>query len=196
MGDPHGGCTAAFFTSAFNEIFASFNFYGGCFMSKTFHLSPTLGLVVWLVVVFAAAAVGAIASVDAGAFYAQLDRPPWAPPASVFGPVWSLLYALMGVAAWLVWREEGARHRVRALLLFGVQLGANALWSWLFFEWHRGAWAFVDVLLLLVLISATIAAFWSIRRLAAALLLPYLLWVGFASALTWAVWQRNPGLLS
>jgi translocator protein len=165
-------------------------------MSKLSHFSQRFGLLIWWVVVFAAAGVGAFASIDAGAFYAQLDRPPWAPPASVFGPVWSLLYALMGVAVWLVWREQGQPHRLRALLLFGVQLGANALWSWLFFAWHRGAWAFVDVLLLLALICATMAAFWPIRRLAAALMLPYLLWVGFASALTWAVWQRNPGLLS
>jgi tryptophan-rich sensory protein len=79
--------------------------------------------------------------------------------------------------------------------LFGVQLAANALWSWLFFGWHRGALATVEVLLLLVLIIATVRAFWQSSRLAGALLLPYLLWVSFASALTWSVWQRNPGVL-
>ena len=82
-----------------------------------------------------------------------------------------------------------------AIGLYIVPLLANALWSWLFFAWHLGAAAFGEVLLLLALIAATIAAFWRIRALAGLLLLPYLAWVGFASALTWAVWQRNPGML-
>jgi len=155
--------------------------------------SPLLGLLGWLVVAFAAGAVGAVASVDAASFYAQLSKPAWAPPAGVFGPVWSALYVLMGVAAWLVWRTPG-RQRA-ALGLFAVQLAANALWSWLFFAWHRGGLAAAEVLVLLALIVATVAAFWRIRPLAALLLMPYLLWVGFASALTWAVWRANPGLL-
>ena len=142
-----------------------------------------------------AAAAGAIASMDAPAFYARLDRPGWAPPASVFGPVWSVLYLLMGVAAWLVWRERRRLEVDLPLALYLVQLGANALWSWLFFAWHRGALAFGEVLLLLVLIAATTGAFWRVRPLAGMLLLPYLGWVGFASVLTWAMWQRNPGLL-
>jgi translocator protein len=156
-------------------------------------LSQWIGLLGWLLVAFAAGGVGAIASVDAASFYAQLTKPSWAPPAGVFGPVWSALYALMGIAAWLVWRAPGSR-RV-ALGLFVAQLAANALWSWLFFGWHRGALAAVEVLILLALIAATTAAFWPVSRLAALLLVPYLLWVGFASALTWAVWRSNPGLL-
>ena len=151
------------------------------------------GLAGWLLVAFAAAAVGAIASIDAAAFYAQLSKPAWAPPASVFGPVWTVLYTLMGVAAWMVWRTGGATRN--ALVLFVIQLAANALWSWLFFAWHRGAFAAVEVLVLLALIALTVRAFWRCSRLAAALMVPYLLWVAFASALTWSVWQRNPGLL-
>ncbi|MCD6078478.1 MAG: tryptophan-rich sensory protein [Ramlibacter sp.] len=154
-----------------------------------------IGLVGWLAAAFAAAAIGAVASVDAGSFYSQLARPSWAPPASVFGPVWTVLYLLMGIAAWLVWREQGARDRMAALALFGAQLCANALWSWLFFAWRNGALAFAEVLVLLVLVAGTLAAFWRIRRLAGALLVPYLAWVAFASALTWAVWRRNPQLL-
>lgn len=165
-------------------------------MSRRSTLAQTIGLVAWLAVAFAAAAVGAVASIDAASFYAQLVRPAWAPPASVFGPVWSVLYLLMGVAAWLVWREQGAKALAPALALFLVQLGANALWSWLFFAWRDGALAFADVLVLLALIVATVAAFWRIRRLAGVLLIPYLAWVCFASALTWAVWQGNPGVLS
>lgn len=158
-------------------------------------LAQTIGLIGWLALTFAAAAFGAVASIDAAAFYMQLARPAWAPPASVFGPVWSVLYLLMGIAAWLVWREQGTRGRGPALTLYVVQLVANALWSWLFFAWRKGAFAFVDVLVLLVLIVATLVAFRRIRPLAGTLMVPYLAWVCFASALTWAVWQGNPKLL-
>jgi benzodiazapine receptor len=164
-------------------------------VSRRSTLAQTIGLVGWLAVVFAAAAIGAAASIDASAFYAQLARPAWAPPASVFGPVWSVLYLLMAIAAWLAWREQGARHRGAALMLFVAQLCANALWSWLFFAWRDGALAFAEVLVLLALIAATIAGFWRIRRLAGVLMLPYLAWVGFASALTWSVWRSNPKVL-
>jgi tryptophan-rich sensory protein len=164
-------------------------------MSPRSTQAQVVGLVGWLVLVFATAALGAIASADAGAFYAQLVRPVWAPPASAFGPVWSALYLLMGVAVWLVWRERGAAGLRTAIALFLVQLFANALWSWLFFAWRQGAFAFADVLVLLALIAATIAAFWPIRRLAAVLMLPYLAWVCLATALTWSVWKNNPGLL-
>jgi tryptophan-rich sensory protein len=156
-------------------------------------VSQAVGLLGWLFVAFAAAAVGGIASVEAASFYAQLSKPPWAPPAWLFGPVWSVLYTLMGVAAWLVWRSGGSTRA--ALGVFVAQLAANALWSWLFFGWHRGALAAVEVLVLLALILWTVVAFRRISRLAGALLIPYLLWVGFASLLTWSVWQRNPGLL-
>ena len=155
--------------------------------------SQLVGLLGWLLAAFAAGAVGAIASVDAASFYAQLSKPSWAPPAWVFGPVWSALYGLMGVAAWLVWRSPGSKGA--ALGLFGAQLAANALWSWLFFAWHRGTLAAVEVLVLLAFIATMVVAFWRTSRLAALLLVPYLLWVSFASVLTWAVWRSNPGLL-
>lgn len=161
------------------------------------YLSTTrqlLGLAGWLALAFAAAAVGAVASVQAADFYGQLVRPAWAPPAGIFGPVWTVLYLLMGVAAWLVWREEGEK-RAAALALFVIQLAVNALWSWLFFGWKLGGLAFGDVLLLLALIAATLFAFWRVRPLAGVLLIPYLAWVAFASALTWSVWQANPGAL-
>ena len=153
------------------------------------------GLMGWLALSFAAAAIGAVASRGAPDFYASLVRPDWSPPASVFGPVWTMLYALMAIAAWLVWREgDFARNRA-ALALFVMQLLVNALWSWLFFAWHRGALAFADIVLLWVLIVATVAAFWRIKPLAGALLLPYLAWVSFAAALNFSVWRMNPQLL-
>ena len=153
------------------------------------------GLVAWLALAFAAAAIGAVASVQAASFYSQLARPSWAPPPIVFGPVWSVLYALMGVAAWLVWRQPKEERHALSIALFVAQLAVNALWSWLFFAWHLGAGAFADVLVLLALIAATIIAFWRVRPLAGILLLPYFAWVSFASALTWSVWQSNPGVL-
>lgn len=154
-----------------------------------------VGLVGWLIVSFIAAAIGGAASVQAGSFYTDLVRPDWAPPPSIFGPVWTVLYVLMGIAAWLVWRVGGFRAARSALTLFLVQLALNALWTWLFFGFHRGALAFAEILLLWVLIVATLIAFWRIRPLAGALLIPYLLWVSFASALNYAVWQLNPQVL-
>jgi tryptophan-rich sensory protein len=154
-----------------------------------------VGLAGWLVVTFVAAAIGGAASVNAGSFYTQLVLPEWAPPSWVFGPVWTVLYVAMGIAAWLIWRAAGFRAARRALALFLAQLALNALWSWLFFGWHRGALAFADILLLWVLIIATLIAFWRVRALAGWLLVPYLLWVSFASALNYAVWQLNPRYL-
>ncbi|QRP64109.1 tryptophan-rich sensory protein [Rhodanobacter sp. FDAARGOS 1247] len=159
------------------------------------HAKQFLGLVGWLLLSFAAAAIGAVASVQAADFYQQLAQPSWAPPSSVFGPVWSVLYALMGIAAWLAWREGGWRRQRGVLTLFVIQLALNALWSWLFFGWHRGALAFADIVLLWLLIVATVLGFWRVRALAGALLLPYLGWVGFASALNFAVWHLNPQML-
>ncbi len=101
----------------------------------------------------------------------------------------------MGVAAWLVWREHGFRGARPALILYGVQLGANALWSWLFFAWQLGAVAFAEIVLLWLLIAATIWRFWPLHRTAAVLLLPYLAWVTFAAGLNFALWRLNPGIL-
>ncbi len=157
--------------------------------------SPWPSLVFWLLLCFAAAAIGAVASANAPDFYAQLNRPAWAPPAWLFGPVWTVLYVLIALSAWMVWREVRLAQGFAMYALFGAQLAANALWTWLFFAWRQGQWAFVEILVLIALIVATMKVFWRIRPLAAALLAPYLAWVCFAAALTFAVWQRNPGLL-
>ena len=144
---------------------------------------------------FLTAAIGAYASIDAKDFYASLKQPAWAPPAAVFGPVWTVLYIAMGAAAWLVVRRVGVAAARPALQLYGVQLVLNALWTWLFFHWHQGAWAFAEVLLLLGLVALTLRAFWQVRPLSGWLLAPYLAWVAFASALTLAMWRLNPGVL-
>ena len=100
----------------------------------------------------------------------------------------------MGVTAWFVWRARGLGGARNALLVFVVQLAANALWTWLFFVWRQGGLAFAEILLLLALILAAIVLFWRANRLAAVLLVPYLLWVSFASALTLSTWRLNPAL--
>jgi tryptophan-rich sensory protein len=157
--------------------------------------SPWLGLVGWIALSALTGVVGAIASVDAREFYAQLEQPSWSPPASVFGPVWTTLYLLMGISSSLVWRTRGWEGARSALLLFIAQLAFNALWSWVFFVWHRGALAVANILVLDVLIVMTLIAFARIRPLASALLAPYLAWVLFATALTIAVWRLNPTTL-
>jgi tryptophan-rich sensory protein len=101
----------------------------------------------------------------------------------------------MGVAAWLVWRVRGLEAARAPLALFIIQLAANALWTWLFFAWHQGALAFVEIILLWCLIAATVVSFRKLSGTAAVLLLPYLAWVTFASALTFATWRLNPALL-
>lgn len=154
-----------------------------------------VGLAAWLALTLAAGAIGGIASRSAPTFYAQLDKPAWAPPAWLFGPVWTALYVMMGVAAWLIWREHGwARARV-ALLLFLAQLSCNALWTWVFFAWRRGGLALAEIAFLVLLVVATVIAFLRLHRIAGTLLLPYLAWTAYATALTASLWARNPELL-
>ncbi len=155
-----------------------------------------LGLIIWIIVSFAASAIGALASIQAKSIYSQLIQPDWAPPSGIFGPVWTVLYALMGIAAWLVWRSGGFRPNRQALTLFLLQLVFNALWTWIFFAWCLGAFALADILVLWILIVATLVSFWRVRPLAGGLLIPYLLWVSFASVLNYSLWQLNPQVLS
>jgi benzodiazapine receptor len=157
--------------------------------------TQVVALVIAVACTFLAAAAGSIASVSAGSFYAQLARPAWAPPGWLFGPAWSVLYTLMAVAVWLVWRAVGFPRATLAVCLYAVQLAANALWSWLFFAWRLGAAAFIEVIVLWALILATTLVFRRISRMAAWLLVPYLAWVTFAAALTLDTWLRNPQLL-
>lgn len=154
-----------------------------------------LGLLGFLAACVVVAVLGGLASIDAASFYAQLQRPDWSPPAGAFGPVWTVLYTMIAIAGWWVWRSHGWRGAKGALTVYGAQLVVNALWSWLFFAWRLGFWALVDAALLWLLVAMTIVAFWRLKRGAALLLLPYLAWVSLATALTYSVWQRNPGLL-
>jgi tryptophan-rich sensory protein len=120
-----------------------------------------------------------------------MQKPAWNPPNWIFGPVWTALYTMMAVAAWFVWKRGGFAARHIALSLFLLQLLINALWTPLFFGLRNPALAFVDIVLLWLALLATVVAFWKVRPLAGALLVPYLAWVTFASALNFAICRLN-----
>ena len=151
----------------------------------------TLGLVGWLLVSFSAAWIGS--RFMPGAWYASLAKPSWNPPNAIFAPVWSVLYVLMGVAAWLVWRKAGFSGAGAALILFVLQLAMNALWSYLFFGQHRPDRAFFDIVALWMVILVVAALFWREDRIAGGLMVPYVAWVTFASYLNYVLWRLNPG---
>ncbi len=156
-------------------------------------------LIVSIAVSELAGVIGALYTTPAvqSGWYAGLVRPALNPPAWVFGPVWTTLYALMGVAAFLVWSSyakatEDKKKGIRvALILFGVQLVLNALWSIIFFRLHSLGGAFIEIIFLWLAILATITAFAKISRPAAYLLLPYILWVTFAAYLNYGIWTLN-----
>jgi benzodiazapine receptor len=152
------------------------------------------GFIVILGITYAAAAVGGWASANAPGFYALLQKPSWAPPAAVFGPAWTLLYLLMAVAAWLVWKEGRKPDIRRALSLYLLQLALNALWTWVFFAWRLGGWALAEIIVLWVFIVLTVIGFYRVRPIAGLLLVPYLAWVTFATVLNAVLWRMNPQL--
>ncbi|GGZ71745.1 TspO/MBR family protein [Streptomyces subrutilus] len=148
---------------------------------------PVPLLLVLLAVSYAVAALGGLAAADAGEVYASLRLPGWAPPGWVFGPVWTVLYGTLAVAAWLVLLRGTAAARRPALVWWAAQLLLNLLWTPLFFGAGAYGWALVDIVLLLAAVVGTVAAFARAHRPAAWLLVPYLLWVAFATALNGAV---------
>jgi tryptophan-rich sensory protein len=126
-----------------------------------------------------------------GEWYDGLQKPAWNPPGWIFGPVWTALYTMMAVAAWLVWKRGGFAAQRLPLTLFLVQLALNALWTPLFFGLHLIGFAFAEIVLMWFAIAATIAAFRQAHRPAAWLLVPYLAWVGFAAVLNGTLWRLN-----
>jgi tryptophan-rich sensory protein len=144
----------------------------------------------WLALCFTAAGSALFVSTDG--WYATLIKPSWNPPSWIFGPVWSLLYLMMAVAAWLVWREGGWKLQRQALGLFLVQWLLNALWTPLFFGLHQPGLAFAEIVALWLLLVITVALFWRVRKLAGALLVPYLIWVTIAAVLNFTIWRLNP----
>lgn len=158
-------------------------------------LSPVAqagGLAVFLIICFAAAAIGGIVTGPAiDGWYETLEKPSWQPPAWLFGPVWTVLYLLMAIAAWLVWRQAGARAASVPLTLFATQLVLNVAWSWIFFGLQRPGWAVLELIVLWLAIAATALAYYRRSKLAAVLMLPYIAWVTFAGVLNFTIWRLN-----
>ncbi len=150
---------------------------------------PLIGLIFWIGISLTAGWIGS--RFLPGEWYASLVKPSWNPPSFVFAPVWSVLYVLMGLAAWLVWRRSGFMGASGTLGLFLFQLFLNALWSYLFFGLHRPDLAFIDVVALLLAILMNILTFRRVSKPAGLLMLPYLFWVGFASVLNLQIWRLN-----
>jgi translocator protein len=149
-------------------------------------------LAIFIVLCFAAAGGGSLVTIPAiDGWYASLQKPAWTPPNWVFGPVWSLLYLAMATAAWLGWRERAQVTTTPALLLFGIQLILNVLWSFLFFSWQRPGVALIEILFLWAAIFATLLTFSHFSTVAACLFVPYLIWVSFAVALNFSIWRLN-----
>lgn len=151
--------------------------------------SHVLAFLAFLALSFAAAFFGS--RFLPGEWYDSLAKPSWNPPSWIFGPVWTVLYVLIAVSGFLLWRcreRPGARL---ALTFWAVQLVLNALWSWIFFGEHRTGLAFAEITLLLAAIVVTVVLAWRVRRSAGALLLPYLAWVAFAWALNLTLWRLN-----
>lgn len=148
-----------------------------------------LGLLFSIGLVSVAASFGAL--YGPGEWYAGLTKPAWNPPNWIFGPVWTTLYLLMAVAAWLVWRERQRVAVARPLALYGIQLLLNAIWTPLFFGAHQMGWALAEILVLEIFILATIVAFYLVRPVTAYMLVPYACWVGFATFLNFTLWRLN-----
>jgi len=147
-----------------------------------------VGLVPFALAVAVAALIGVLGVTGTAAEYQNLDQPSWAPPSWLFGPVWTVLYAMIAVAGWLVWRRTGWN---RALTVYAVQLALNAIWTPIFFGFGRYGLALAEIVVLWVLIGVTVVLFRPISRTAAWLLVPYWAWVTFATALNAAIWHAN-----
>jgi len=149
-----------------------------------------LGLMFWVGLCLT---VGFIAGrFSPGKWYATLHKPSWTPPGWVFPVVWTILYVMMGLSAWIIWQGTGLREVALPISFFLLQLIFNVLWMWLFFGLHRPGLAFLDIALLWAILLVTLILFWMNRPMAGAFLIPYLVWVGFSSALNFAIWRMNP----
>jgi tryptophan-rich sensory protein len=155
-----------------------------------FRPARLLALAGWIALCLAAGGIGAVVS-GPDEWYRALNKPTWNPPAWVFGPVWTTLYVMMGVAAWLVWLRRARPGAPLALVLFAIQLALNAAWSWIFFGGHQIGAAFAELLLLWAALVATLLAFRRVRPAAAWWLVPYWAWTSFAAVLNGTLWWLN-----
>ncbi len=154
---------------------------------------PTIVLIGFLAACFLVAGVSSTFTIAAiPGWYAALNKPSFNPPNGIFGPVWTLLYALMAVAAWLVWKQPASPLRSSALRIFWLQLFLNFAWSWIFFHEHRPGASLLEIFVLWLAILAATVLFMRVARLAAWLMLPYIAWVAFAAFLNFEIWRLNP----
>ncbi|GAB4193026.1 MAG: tryptophan-rich sensory protein [Calditrichia bacterium] len=151
--------------------------------------NPSLAPVIWIIISLSAGFIGSQFSPDH--WYEALNKPTWNPPNYIFGPVWTMLYILMGISAWLVWRKYKLSGASIAFVFFFFQLILNTLWSYLFFGLHRPDLAFMEIIVLWIAILVTLISFYKLHKTAALLLLPYLGWVTFAAVLNFTLWQLN-----
>ena len=157
-----------------------------------FDRHDALSLLAFLLICFGVSALGAAATASSvGDWYQQLHKPPFNPPDQVFAPVWSAIYLLIAIAGWRVWRLPASPQRRRALWVYGVQLLLNLCWSLLFFGMRQPWFALFEIVVLESVILCNLLLFWRIERLAGMLLLPYLLWVAFATLLNGAIALLN-----
>jgi translocator protein len=152
-----------------------------------------LALVIAIALPLLAGGIGAyFTSQSVTTWYREIEKPSWTPPSSLFGPVWTFLFVLMGVASWLVWRRGESDPGARAALIpYGGQLGLNLLWSLLFFGLRAPGVALIEIVALWGLIALTLQRFYRVKPVAGLLLVPYLLWTTFATALNGAIWWLN-----
>lgn len=157
------------------------------------HTRNAVALACFVALCLAVAAIGgAVTATSVGSWYAGLAKPSFNPPGWVFGPVWTVLYFMMAFAAWRVWRARDLAGARAALGLWALQLALNLCWSLIFFGARAIGAALAEIVVLLAAILATALLFWRIDRLAGALLVPYAVWVGFATILNAALWRLNP----
>lgn len=155
---------------------------------------PWISLFVFLLLCFLVASVGSLWTKEGvTTWYSTLIKPSWTPPAWVFGPVWSILYAMIAVSGWLIYQANHSRQRIVALIFYSIQLFLNFIWSFLFFSLRSPILGFIDILLLCVFIALTIIQAWRVRPLASILLIPYLLWVMYATTINAGIWILNKG---
>jgi len=152
-------------------------------------MKSSLVLLLFIILVFNTAFVGS--RFMPGEWYKNLQKPSWTPPNWLFGPVWTILYIMIAISGWLVWRESGFIAALFPFIIYLLQLILNAMWTWLFFGLHKPAIAFLDITALWFFILFLIILFWQISKPAGILLIPYLIWVTYAATLNYFLYKLN-----
>lgn len=156
-------------------------------------MSNSVKLIISILIPLAIGAVsGFFTTAEIPGWYQTINKPTWNPPSWIFGPVWTTLYVMMGIALFLIWKSDVSQTAKKtAIILFAAQLGLNFFWSFIFFNQHQPGWALVEIIVMWVSILLTIFAFAAVSKTGAWLLIPYISWVSFATILNYTIWQLN-----